>query len=437
MKHAYSRKAVFGPVLLVICSVPGELLAQVPEGYELVTLSETSATPSRPHINNAGQVVWAESDVPVRSNLFLYTPGEGVVQLTDDSTWDNRPALNNLGRMAWRSGDDAVPPMFVTMGAPGELRSVLDGWSSWSVDINDAGWVVFDHDPAGDVDRAQVFLFDGDNVRQITDNGLSNQMARINNRGDIVWTCYNFDVSPWRSVIMLYRDGVIEQLTDWGFTPQLPSINDNGQVVWQGVSAPSSFGIHLWENGDTTLVVDGSATSPSINNLGQIAFTRWHEESQNQNIWMYDAGELTQLNMSSEEFKDHFNPDINDQGEIVWRYFEWLGDVRRVYLLRTCANSGGLPCFQDADCGVPDVCSIGTCECGSCTITPHTYGDLNADGTVDVLDILCVLDGFQGDFATCPFDRLDIGGCSSDGIIDLMDILGVLDAFAGQQTCCP
>lgn len=66
--------------------------------------------------------------------------------------------------------------------------------------------------------------------------------------------------------------------------------------------------------------------------------------------------------------------------------------------------------------------------------------DVNADGIVDLSDILCVLDGFSGSFVNCPFEAVDIarasGQCVADGMIDLADILMILDAFAGTENCC-
>lgn len=65
------------------------------------------------------------------------------------------------------------------------------------------------------------------------------------------------------------------------------------------------------------------------------------------------------------------------------------------------------------------------------------YGDLDETGAVDLSDILCVLDGFAGEFGNCPAERVDVAPCEHDGVIDLSDILAVLDAFAGTALCDP
>lgn len=86
------------------------------------------------------------------------------------------------------------------------------------------------------------------------------------------------------------------------------------------------------------------------------------------------------------------------------------------------------PCTHE-DAKLGDVCG----EKGSC----------GPDGEVSLLDILCILDGFQGIFEPhppCTRGNFDIAGtegsCAPDELIDLNDILMVLDAFQGNDRCC-
>jgi len=51
---------------------------------------------------------------------------------------------------------------------------------------------------------------------------------------------------------------------------------------------------------------------------------------------------------------------------------------------------------------------------------------------VDVGGVLCCLGGFA-DASLCP--QADIIPCNGDGTIDIGDILAVLDAFSGVYTC--
>lgn len=113
-------------------------------------------------------------------------------------------------------------------------------------------------------------------------------------------------------------------------------------------------------------------------------------------------------------------------------------------------NNSGVPdeceqCAGDGDCDPPDLCSVDRCIDGLCIPTALTYGDIagnqgvcGPNGVVDLLDIIAVLNGFQGTFADgCSLTNVDIApDCAADGKIDRTDILAVLDAFAGTSTCC-
>ena len=70
-------------------------------------------------------------------------------------------------------------------------------------------------------------------------------------------------------------------------------------------------------------------------------------------------------------------------------------------------------------------------------VSEKVHGDVNGDGTTDVFDILCVLDGFEGTFAQCARSDLDIVPCGGDDVISLEDIFGVLDGFVGVPSPCP
>jgi len=103
-----------------------------------------------------------------------------------------------------------------------------------------------------------------------------------------------------------------------------------------------------------------------------------------------------------------------------------------------------LLCSHDADCVLADadVCTYDRCTPSCvCEHLPIEYADVfpaGGDGVVDLVDILCVLDGFSV-FSICPNgDIAPTPGCTGDDAIDLNDILGVLDAFGGLDPCgCP
>jgi hypothetical protein len=93
-------------------------------------------------------------------------------------------------------------------------------------------------------------------------------------------------------------------------------------------------------------------------------------------------------------------------------------------------------CSQPSDCGTSDPCVTAACVANICSFSTRAYGDVNDDESVDLLDILCALDGFFGQFHGCQFESLDVAPCGGDGDLDLADILGVLDAYRGIDACC-
>ncbi|NOT00103.1 MAG: hypothetical protein HOP29_05705 [Phycisphaerales bacterium] len=97
------------------------------------------------------------------------------------------------------------------------------------------------------------------------------------------------------------------------------------------------------------------------------------------------------------------------------------------------------PCDGDDDCDDDDVCTQDVCAAASCGNPSRQFGDANHDGSIDIFDILCVLDGFAGVFSVCALPNVDLTPCpGGDGIIDVFDILAVLDGFAGVNACnCP
>ena len=131
-----------------------------------------------------------------------------------------------------------------------------------------------------------------------------------------------------------------------------------------------------------------------------------------------------------------------EQSGFGWIY---VGDTsEHLYAVATAVT-----CVDSASSDDSDPCTFDQCVNGGYVTTPALYGDVagsngtcGPDDTVDLLDILAVLNGFQASFVSpCDRSNIDIAGdagiCSPNGVIDLADILVVLDAFGGDQACCP
>ena len=409
--------------------------SQVPEGFEMVVLRTTTKTPFIPDINNQSQVVWSEGMAPKVNNVFLWENGE-ITQITDDSHYDGRPTINNNGMIAWMRGQGPSPPWEIAIYQDGVISTIPNpapGGAIHEPHINDQGDVLWEVHLDGQLGGPeQLFLYDGKTVTQFTDNNLANISENINNRGDILWSRVDFWVNPWVWTIMLYlrAEDVVYELTDGTAVETSYGLND----VPQALLNLRDDTVAVWEAGEISIVTaEPTSVGTAINNNGDISLGRWNPEEEKGDTWLYRDGQFYKL----PDFGYSMGAGrINDRGEVVVRGFNYDTGINAILMLRRCDPPDGSSCTDDAQCDDGDRCTEDRCECGHCAYAAQLYGDVNDDGTVDVSDILCVLDAFQGDFSTCAMSRADIGPCIPDGTIDLLDIFSVLDAFAGQDPCC-
>ncbi len=98
----------------------------------------------------------------------------------------------------------------------------------------------------------------------------------------------------------------------------------------------------------------------------------------------------------------------------------------------------GDDCSCDAaTCGdTGNSCTRNDCSAGVCSEIATPFGDVNANGLVNLFDLFCVLDGFSGDFSNCPLVASDVQPCAGNAVINLFDLFAVLDAFTGVDPCC-
>ena len=110
-------------------------------------------------------------------------------------------------------------------------------------------------------------------------------------------------------------------------------------------------------------------------------------------------------------------------------------------------------CQDNAACNDNDPCTFDRCDGGACSNTLAVYGDIvgrpgldlecEPDGSVDLLDIIAVWEGFKGELEAtipgCSMRNADISsssGCGADGKVDLYDMFAAIDAFNGVYNCC-
>lgn len=98
---------------------------------------------------------------------------------------------------------------------------------------NENGQLVWHAGSGYEAFKYEIFLYDGKEVKQITDNKLLDSSPQINNVGDVVWMqsdTYQLNDSN----ILLYKNSTIAKINDaTSVSNQWPQLNNNGRVVWQ------------------------------------------------------------------------------------------------------------------------------------------------------------------------------------------------------------
>ncbi len=164
---------------------------------------------------------------------------------------------------------------------------------NWEPQINDRGNVVWaGENLSGD---REIFLFDGHQTIQLTDNSFADYIPQINDRNQITWMSED-------QGIYFYDHGSSEKISDDG---RFPQINNHGEVVWE------ADGVYVYDTKHDFLKKVGDVPpaywSPAkINEKGQVV---WGDEAGN--IHYYDGHETTTLGAG-------YEPDLNDKGKVVW-----------------------------------------------------------------------------------------------------------------------
>jgi hypothetical protein len=136
------------------------------------------------------------------SQIFLYD-GSSTTQLTNDSgahylcSYVTVPTvgtscLNEQGQVVWTRCDhfEETADIWLYDGT-NTIELTEDSPFAVYPDLNENGWVVWQGcdgaDCWGGEGDWEVFLYDGTSVSQLTDNSVDDLDPRLNNRGSIVW----------------------------------------------------------------------------------------------------------------------------------------------------------------------------------------------------------------------------------------------------------
>jgi hypothetical protein len=167
--------------------------------------------------------------------------------------------------------------------------------------INDIGHVAYKGTDAADF---QVYLYKDGAATKISANNNSHKCfidyVKINNSDQVVWTQYDYSVTPLQVRLNLYKNGTITRLdTSMGSSSNYcitPQISDNGQVVWQQYTTDDGINngaeIFLYNGKTVRITTDlNKDEGPVISRSGTVAWTgdRRALDDWDQRIFVYDG----------------------------------------------------------------------------------------------------------------------------------------------------
>lgn len=175
---------------------------------------------------------------------------------------------------------------------------------------------------------SQVNLPPGFELVEFGVNDKYTGVPAINECGQIVYT-----KDIWEnSRLFLYDNGRITQLTqyDKGRLVMFPDINNAGTIVWTRKPEGYEGEVLMLRNGET--VVIGEDRSPTINNHGHVAYTRFRGRNCNASLYdimIFDGQRSRRVYRNDWSDQD---PIINDSGWITWSHANfcvvpWLADL--------------------------------------------------------------------------------------------------------------
>ena len=231
-------RSLAAAVAIAIIS-PMVLCAQLPPGFEVISVATGDDLFSSPRINNCGEAVysfrWA---FPNSHHVFRYDNGM-LHQVTNTGLADIRPDINDGGTMVWFANFGSIS------NSAGDLVRFQDGVLTnigigTAASINNQGHVAWNwFDAQTCASESTVFFFDGSVVTQLTDDGLSNQSPETNDLDQVAYAKIEFCPEPWVGHIMLITDGADTALPTGKPQPNGPAINNLGQVAWGSTGASS------------------------------------------------------------------------------------------------------------------------------------------------------------------------------------------------------
>ncbi len=389
-----SVSALVGLVPCVALSSHAAGQVNLPPGFEIVEFGFSERLTDVPRINNCGQIVFGKKLNQGDHGWVLHLYDNGRIReiTRENKGWLPTADINDHGTIVYMTGIvNDYESERVMMLKDGRTTRLGAGRTP-AINNND---VVAAHifQRMGCQEEINTFLYRDGKRTRLTRNGYFEATVRLNDRDEGTWTQFNFCQNPWVSEIPLYSNGEIMPLPSQGTQRQWSDISNRGEVVWF-----TEQGIESWQSGVTTVITDELDGGCSVNDLGDVVFSRWDVRDQMLDWWLYRPlnGEPIFYRLTEDPIRDTLG-DVNNWTEAVVRTTGWNGPL------------GG---------GVRFLRRVRT-------------GDSEFDGDVDRRDYVSLADCLTGpgranDLCNCRFLDID-----HDGDVDLGDFARFQNAFTG------
>jgi len=202
----------YGQGWVVWASLTGPALQSDIMRFDLATRSTTALTTDGqsnrdPHVTTRGDVVWLKGDGS-ESELYAYIQQSAfTLRITDNVLRDDDLAVEGDLVAYVRYGGMAKPSQVCTFHLPSRGGRLMESDSLWDeAPSTDGEWVAW---MGWDGHDHEIYLWDGDVVRRLTDNAQGDGRPQVCDRS-VTWSHHDgADYEIWR-----YEDGAITYLTN-------------------------------------------------------------------------------------------------------------------------------------------------------------------------------------------------------------------------------
>ena len=298
-------------------------------GTATIPLTNNTQQKQRPEINDNNYVVWVENDGN-DWEIFLYRGyGFDPIQITNNDLDDfgytgGTPNINNNNKVVWTGYDGSNWQIYLYDGSIKQITNTNE--IPYTPQINDNDLIVWS-ERWGSPREFQIFYFDASQddsqIERIDDiNYYHNPnygSPQVNNNGCITWA--GVGDSSNDTEIYLYDGAETFQITDNDYSDVLPKINNNNYIVWNGNNGTTyeTNEIYLYDNVSISQITDNDIGDQNvqINDNGLIVWEVWTRAGLvDPDVYLYDGVDIIPLIITPE--LSEMQPQINNRGHVVW-----------------------------------------------------------------------------------------------------------------------